>query len=49
VKNGRIKAAARLLAAGANPREATAAGATAGDLVSGDREMQALLHRHAKD
>ena len=48
VKEGHTRVAARLLEAGANVRQAAKNGATALDVASGDREMEALLRRYAK-
>jgi ankyrin repeat protein len=48
VKEGHTRVAARLLEAGANVRLAAKNGATALDVAAGDREMEALLRRYAK-
>jgi ankyrin len=48
VKEGHTRVAARLLESGANVRLAAKNGATALDVAAGDREMEALLRRYAR-
>ena len=47
VEYGRVEAATRLLAAGADTRAATKDGRTPLSIASSDREMTALIRRYA--
>lgn len=49
VQKGHVDAATRLIASGANGRAAAADGTTPLSLADGDPEMEALIHRYAKN
>jgi ankyrin repeat protein len=49
VQKGHVDAATRLIASGADANAAATDGTTALDLASNDREMEALIRRHAKN
>jgi ankyrin repeat protein len=48
IQKGHVDATTRLIASGADANAVTTGGTTALDLASGDREMEALVRRHAK-